>query len=253
MKLPLYGLACADRDAAPEKAASAAPDPQPAKEILARTAQVYAECASYRDTGSVVTTFHTGDGTSTRELSFSTAFVRPDRFHFEYAEEGSSTGAPEYVIWRHGGEVRSWWDLRPGVKKEDSLNMALAAATGVSAGSAHTVPSLLMPKEVEGRRLSDLTDAVHKADEPVEGHACFVVEGKIPPPPPKVAEKRKLPRPYPILSWTVWIDEATYVVRKVEMTLPTSRGDAVEVTTYEPALNAAVPDSALVFNPPATP
>jgi hypothetical protein len=80
-----------------------------------------------------------------------------------------------------------------------------------------------------------------------------VVEGKIPPPPSKVAEKLKLPRPYPILSRTVWIDEATYVVRKVEMTLPISRGDAVEVTTYEPALDAAVPDSALVFNPPATP
>lgn len=222
-----------------------------AREILERAARVYEECASYRDAGSVVTTFHMGDGTSTRELSFSTAFVRPDRFRFEYTLDGSSTGVPTYVIWRHGGEVKSWWALRPSVKVEKSLSMALAAATGVSAGSAHDVPSLLMPKEVLGRRLRDLPEAVRKADEPVAGHACFVVEGKIPPPPPEVVKKLNLPRLYSTVPETVWIDQTTYLVRKIERTLPIGKGDAVEVTTYEPALNPAVPESALAFNPPA--
>jgi hypothetical protein len=137
------------------------------------------------------------------------------------------------------------------LKVEKSLSLALAAATGVSAGSAHAVPSLLMPKEVRGRRLSDVTEAVRKADEPVAGHACFVVEGKIPPPPPEVVKKLNLPRPYSTVPETVWIDQTTYLVRKIERTLPIGKGDAVEVTTYEPALNPAVPESALAFNPPA--
>ncbi len=222
-----------------------------AREILERTARVYAECASYRDTGRVVTTFHTIDGTVTKGLSFSTAFVRPDRFRFEYRTVGSRAEAPAYVIWRRGDEVKSWWVLRPGVKVEKSLSMALAAATGVSAGSAHAVPSLLMPTEVRGRRLSDLTEAVRKADEPVEGHACFVVEGKIPPPPPEVVKRLNLPRPYPAVPETVWIDQTTYLVRKIERTLPAGRSDAVEMTTYESALNPTVPESALAFDPPA--
>lgn len=46
-------------------------------------------------------------------------------------------------------------------------------ATGVSGGSAHTVPALLMPDEVGGRSLAELADSAERlADETVEGAVC---------------------------------------------------------------------------------
>src|SRR5262249_47398083 len=118
------------------------------EQILAALAEVYAECRSYRDAGRVVTRFlPAGDRrphSSVRQ--FATAFVRPGRFRFEYRQRYREEDAwDRYIVWAHGAEVRTWWDVRPGVEEAKSLGMALAGATGVSGGSAHTVPALLLP------------------------------------------------------------------------------------------------------------
>ena len=44
-------------------------------------------------------------------------------------------------------------DVKPGVRDHESLDFALIGATGVSVGSAHTIPRLLMPDTVNGRKL----------------------------------------------------------------------------------------------------
>src|SRR5215471_10092195 len=110
------------------------------RQILARMADVYANCSSYRDEGKVVSAFE--------ELSFATIFERPSRFRYEYTRSGPRSD--RYVIWRTApGETQSWWTIRSNSPNQ-SMNMAIASATGVSAATSHNIPRLLMPDEVTG-------------------------------------------------------------------------------------------------------
>ncbi len=123
-----------------------------AREILDRMEKTYGNCKSYSDSGVVKTVYISAEGKRTRERPFITAFVRPDRFRFEYRkdEEGDPKRETRYIVWRNGQEVETWWDVRPGFAKPESLNMALAGATGVSGGSAHRIPALLLPLRWKG-------------------------------------------------------------------------------------------------------
>jgi hypothetical protein len=112
--------------------------------------------------------------------------------------------------------------------------MAVARAAGVSGGSSHHIPSLLLP-ELGGRRFTDITGA-HRMDDAKIGEAdCFRIEGKY------------IDRPV-----TLWIDKAAFLVRKVEMhnnlrtTLRTE-----ETTTYDPVVDGEVTAEMLTLNPPA--
>src|SRR5262245_54578520 len=151
------------------------------EQILAAMAQAYERCATYRDSGHVATLFLNPDGTlsHTSLQPFRTAFVRPDRYRFEYNDEGSRC-----IIWADGQDVLRWWDVDPGVKRPESLGLALAGATGVSGGSAHTVPALLMPEEVGGRLLTDLADLVLLGEGQIGGAACYRIRAQHIPEPP---------------------------------------------------------------------
>src|SRR5262245_30622258 len=63
------------------------PEGLKAQDVLDRMAKAYAGCKSYRDSGVVKTVFIEATGNRTVEKPFTTAFVRPDRFRFEYKEE----------------------------------------------------------------------------------------------------------------------------------------------------------------------
>jgi outer membrane lipoprotein-sorting protein len=209
-----------------------------AQQIIDQTVAVYSECTSYQDAGTVVTTYTTPDRTWSDELQFSTAFVRPDRFRFVYKDTDLFKKPRRYLIWRKGEEVKTWWDISPGVGTGKSLNEALAAATGVSRGSAHTVPALLLPLEVTGVRLSDLKDAQRKEDKTLGAQECFVITGKY------VGKGQELPQ-------TVWVDKKTFLLRRAERSFDLKDGRAEQVATYEPLANGDIPESALVFDPPS--
>src|SRR5262245_26962508 len=150
------------------------PKPQAlkAQDVLDRMAKAYASCKSYHDSGVVKTVFVQAGGNWTVEKPFTTAFVRPDRFRFEYKEKDGGGQERRYIVWRKGKEVQTWWDVKPGVEKPESLGLALAGASGVSGSSAHTVPALLLPKEVSGRRLTDLTEAKRLKDAKIDKVDC---------------------------------------------------------------------------------
>jgi hypothetical protein len=58
------------------------------QEILDKMVAVYASCSSYVDKGQVKTTFFENSGPRTTKRPFSTAFVRPSRFRFEFEDRG---------------------------------------------------------------------------------------------------------------------------------------------------------------------
>jgi outer membrane lipoprotein-sorting protein len=206
-----------------------------AAQVLDRVARTYASCESYRDSGVVKTALTESGGRRwTEEKPFKTAFVRPDRFRFEYTEESFGRQVC-YIICADGKKVLKCWDLQPGVEEAPSLGLALAGATGVSGGSAHTIPALLLPRQVGGRLLTDLPRAKRMEDGPIDGNACFRLEASL------------IGQPI-----TVWVDQQAFTVRRIDeqRTFPGFRTETT--TTYEPAINCEIPPEMLEFNrPPA--
>lgn len=206
-----------------------------ADQILGRVAEVYSQCRSYRDSGLVTTVFFSNWGKRTVEKPFKTAFVRPDRFRFEYSENGEPWD--RYVIWRQGETVRTWWGIDPGVHDAPSLGAALAAATGVSSGSARRIPGLLLAERIEAgwdirrlRNLKRLNDArLREAD-------CILVQGE------KGSDE-------PV---TLWIAKKTFLIRRIDEANKFSDFRTEETTTYEPRIDTDVAPTLLDFGIPPT-
>lgn len=209
------------------------PEAPSAKQVLDRMARAYADCKSYRDSGIVVTIFVEAGGNRIVEKPFTTAFVRPDRFRFEYKETKDDRQKNRYLVWRNGKKVQTWWDIKPRVEKPESLRLALAGATGVSGGSAHTVPALLLPKELSGRLLTDITEAKRIEDAKLDKTDCFRVQGK-----------------YGTSAMILWIDKKTFLVRRIDTQNKFDNFRTEATTTYDPVINGEIADKMLAFDPP---
>jgi outer membrane lipoprotein-sorting protein len=218
--------------------------------ILLKMARVYRNCRSYRDSGEVRTTLLTDGGRAGSDRPFSTAFVRPDRFRFQFTDPGLGERSSAYIVWTDGGEVRSWWDAKPGIRNAGTLQEGLGVAAGISGGSSNRVPALLLPGSVgEGppviaaERIQDGSD---------RGVPCFRIKGK---------GQRT---PYTLKmgaqtltvqdeSITLWIDRATLLLRKVEDRKTFDSYSSESITTYTPEIDVEIPPEQLAFNAPQVP
>jgi hypothetical protein len=213
-----------------------------AQQIMEKMATAYATCKSYRDTGSVsnvtggiyplitnaagIRTVAKKPTTFSSVVSFKTAFSRPDRFRFEF--QGNRADS-RFILWAKENEILTWWSIRPGAEKVQSLGEGIAGATGISGGSAHTVPILLLPDKIEGRKLTDMTELKRLPDETLDGVSCFTLQGK-----------------YANSTTTLWLDQKTYLIHRIYTGTPVRN----TTTVYLPELNPAVPDSQLELNAP---
>ncbi len=213
-----------------------APADLTAQQILDKVAATYATCTSYRDSGVVTNDFgpHTAGEHFPRHVvvkPFRTAFVRPDQLRFEYDDP---TPQKAYIIWAKGTEVRSWWHVKRAVETQRTLGNALAGATGVSSGSAHTIPSLLLPEQIKGAKLAAMTDLTRLPDETLDATPCFKLQGNY--------GFGHQPR-------TVWLEKTTFLVRRIAE----DTGLAKTTTDYRPEVNQAIPTKDLEFGAPQSP
>ena len=68
--------------------------------------------------------------------------------------------------------------IKAGVQSQPSLGNGIAGATGVSGGSAHTIPALLLPDQIGGRKLTAMTHLERLPDEALDGTLCFKLQGR---------------------------------------------------------------------------
>ena len=202
--------------------------------ILLKMKRVYAGCRTYRDSGTVRTASVTEESRFGSETPFTTAFVRPGPFRFEFVDTGLGDRSSKVILWWNGAEVHSWWDAQPGERLSESLQQALDAASGISGGASLRIPGLLLPSIVGAgaplvgpERLSDADD---------RGVACFRIAGK----------SRATPYTQTTGSITVtvqdeavtlWIDRSTFLLRKVEDVKTLSTYRMTRTTTYTPELD----------------
>jgi len=176
----------------------------------------------------VKTLFVQDTGNRTVEKPFKTAFVRPGQFRFEYQD-----GTDRHIIWSKGKDVQTWWDVQPGIQKPESLQLAVAGATGVSSGSAARIPGMLMPDKLGGWGGVHISDAKRIEDGTIDKAECFRLEGK-----------------YGDNSITLWIDKKSYLVRRIDQQAMFETFRTEETTTYEPVIDGEIAEKLLEFDPP---
>lgn len=196
-------------------------------EILQHLARRYRQCSSYEDAGSVATTYSGPGVRFVRLRRFTTAFVRPDRFRFEFQDVEGPGPQSRYVIWMASGRTHLWSEPPGRQQEEDSLGLAIAAATGVSGGAAHTVSALLLPEVIDGWRVSELLEPRFDPSAiPVPGCLCIMGEG-----------------------WAgrvrAHIDSTSFALRRLETVNRAASGSATTVADYEPKFDAPVLPNAL--------
>jgi hypothetical protein len=115
--------------------------------ILTRAMQRYYALKSYQDRGAVR---YRVMGSEQR-VDFQTAFTRPSAFRFEWSKGHSFPPlrhlVTRSVIWTKGDTAYTWTkypDKEPTEREDGPLSLAVAAATGVSSGSAHVIATMLI-------------------------------------------------------------------------------------------------------------
>lgn len=148
-----------------------------AKDILIAMQAKYAAMQTYQDRGVVLTELP--NEPEAHERQFVTFFQRPARLRFEWTYPHPYSGLHHLrthnVIWSDGTGAFIYSDRDGSIKPQESLMMAIAAATGVSGSAAHTVSSLLMP-DVLGFALPQLQRLTLQAGE-CDGVPCHRIGG----------------------------------------------------------------------------
>jgi hypothetical protein len=174
-----------------------------AQELLREVVARYAAMSSYMDSGVVRQWFKAGE--APHETQFSTSFKKPAFFRFEFSSPHPF--APlRHIITRHvvGSDGKTAYSLTkeheatPHLETEESLSMAVAGATGISVGAAHTIGRLLLP-EVGGVSLLDLIHARFKEETEVDSVSCYCISARHPKGP----------------ELELWVETDTLVIRKL--------------------------------------
>lgn len=221
--------------------------------IVDRMVAVYADLDSYRDTGEVVTVFHTDTGKWTDVVRFTTLFsrdgsgpafptfprgttddgAREPLFRFEFRHKAGRAGPwHDYVVWADGTAIRSWWDIHGRVERHGRISEAIATPMGVSGMSSGNVPGLLFGTLSPLLNLTDISD---EGVETVDGEPCHKLRAT----------------PYGSgESWTLWIDRRTYLLRRVQIVRRPDDAEVVATTTYFPETDVRIDPEAFGFEPP---
>jgi hypothetical protein len=193
----------------------------------------YTSCSSYVDEGEVRTIFLEQSGRRTQIKPFSTVFVRPSDFRFEYKERRGEDEWNSYIIWKNAESVKTWWSIRPGVKSPQDLSFALGGAAGVSSNASTTVPALLMPELTLGHRIKSLSGLKLVGEEDIHGKSAYKIEGT------------------DLLQdvMTLWIDKESLLIVRIYQKKKFENFETETTTTYKPQVNVEVAREKLAFNP----
>jgi hypothetical protein len=206
-----------------------------AEQILQRVKDTYANCKTYRDKGLVKIRFIVGKGGWTQERPFATAFVRPERFRYEFTDKQVLLKT-RYIVYRNGKDVRTWWELTKEVEKHESLSNGFAGACAITGGSALDVPGLLMPGEIGHSPLAWKSPQRSRlADETLGKAACYCLLQK--------GEDHD--------ETALWIDKATHLILQTKEKTDLKEFKTETTTTYEPVLDKEVPEALLAFGAPS--
>ncbi|MET0570724.1 MAG: hypothetical protein ABWZ79_04815 [Pedobacter agri] len=146
------------------------------QQIFEQSKKNYASLKTYLDSGKVITEFYNKEIPGKSSIKFRTAYSKLNGFNFEYFVPNNSTSL--YIINKTGNVVKSWWGIRNRIESPTSFSAAIGAATGVSSSTSSIIPGLLFPMELKEKNIYTNIKASISGSENVNGHGCYVIEGK---------------------------------------------------------------------------
>ena len=137
-----------------------------ANRLLANVVSHYRSMSSYADEGVVLTPIATPQLSTVVKTQFSTAILKPNLFRFKFSSPHPYPPLSHVVttsVCGFDGAAAYFWVKFHGkasqLRIERNLQMAVAAATGVSGRSVRTVAELMLP-EIGGSLMSLLKTGV---------------------------------------------------------------------------------------------
>ena len=120
------------------------------------------------------------------ETQFSTAYRAPGLFRFAFSKQHPYWPLRHIIVAEHvcGSDGSGPYQYRHSRHREElqrppSLELAVAGATGISAGSAHTIGTLLF-EECDGFTLLNMRRIRFRGEREIDGVACMGVTGRHP-------------------------------------------------------------------------
>ncbi|MEO8574699.1 MAG: DUF2092 domain-containing protein [Pyrinomonadaceae bacterium] len=197
-------------------------------QIIQKMSAQYASVKSYQDVGVI----QDGSKNSTIKVNeFKTYFVRPNLIRFEW-EDADDRDKFSSIFWSDGKGVFSFYNFSKDLEKEESISSAVAGATGISRGAAHTVTRLLST-DVGGFSLTEMSRIILLSQEAFEGEDCFVVRGF---------------HPFGF-AIDVWISKRDMLIRKVHE--EKESGAFTDDIRREIKINQPIPESTFKFQRPS--
>jgi hypothetical protein len=150
-----------------------------AREFLDAVIQRYRKLSSYSDAGKS----HRPNCRRDRLINFCTDYISPNNFRFNFESRhpyrrlrhlkaevivGCYQGTPYFFDRTYGSS--------PAIETLESIDLAIASATGISSGTAHTIGALLFP-ELSGFTLLDLRRIRFRRNRIIDGVPCISVSG----------------------------------------------------------------------------
>ena len=189
---------------------SGAEDLQPA-EIFRKVEANYKSMKTYSADGKITSDLDMGPRKVTLETTFSIKLKKPNMYLISWQQANSMT--PAFVqsgaVWSDGSQPYLYLGVTKAYSKMSNDEMALGGATGVSGGSAFTIPSLFLPlATTEPSRFSQLKDLKREDDAQVEEEECYTISGSSP------ISKRE--------TW--WITKKDYLIKKYSRNMEPPEG-----------------------------
>jgi len=192
-------------------AATETPDPEALVRAVIETLE---SAESLRIEGKTYSSIAMGESMPAMEMDGDFTFVlaKPNRFRIEW-EQRMMPGMPTNtgVVWNGGDGALMYMGMTNAWFPHEDNHMALAAATGVSGGAAHTIPAAFFALEEMPSSLGMLTGFAYEGTEEVDGTPCHKISARS-----IVSEQH-----------TLWIELDRPFLRKIQHELGSTSDEAI--------------------------
>jgi len=200
--------------------------PHTPEAILEAAARSYATCQSYLDIGEVITDFSSARGEHTDRRWFSAALLRGCCFSFEFKQEDQDLASWQATMLRADSSgSREWWDISSPEARSAVFPLSLVGAIGLTGGCGGLLMTSLLPDELAGDGLGDLTTLTLLDDGSIDDWECFRIEGT-------ASETGK--------KMVVWIDTKTMLLRRLEVHHAFEDIQTETVVTFDPQVDVHI-------------
>lgn len=181
-------------------------------EILQKSAEKYKSLTSYSATGKTVSIIGAAEVNADKVLeqgfqkphnlvhTFTIKLGRPDLYHIQWEQKVHAAYTQKGAVWSAGeGDFLLMGEARYSKMKNQAI--ALAAATGISGGAAHTVPAAFFAN-TGPNLLRTLSDVSLEKEEKIDAEDCYVVAGRL-------GEQKML----------FWVSKESFLIRQRQLVL----------------------------------